>query len=108
MSHTPMPSQLVVGARSTIQGFDDFGFEINNVNYRGSVLVLPYITLMWDARTVADITMASLSPVHLVNPRISKRRKEWYIPWQAKQVVFGFSQTCCWLAPANAWKTSTL
>ena len=63
--------QLVVGQKCSIQGFDDYGFEINNVNYRGSVLVFPFLTLLWDARTVADITMASLSPAHLVKPRIS-------------------------------------
>ncbi len=64
-------SQRIVGQKSSIQGFDDFGFEINDVNYRGSVLVFPFLTLLWDARTVADITMASLSAAHLVKPRIS-------------------------------------
>jgi uncharacterized protein len=61
----------MLGTRSTIQGYDDYGFQINNVNYRGSVLVLPFLTLLWDARTVNDITMESLAAAHMIKPRIS-------------------------------------
>jgi NADH dehydrogenase [ubiquinone] 1 alpha subcomplex assembly factor 3 len=38
---------------------------------RGSVLVFPTFTLLWDVHSVTEISVASLSPVHLLRPAVN-------------------------------------
>jgi uncharacterized protein len=58
------------GDMTVIRGYDQWGFDINGVNMRGSVLVFPSFTLLWDVQSVRDISVASLSPIHLLKPSI--------------------------------------
>jgi uncharacterized protein len=59
-------------ANSTvIQSSDRFGFRINDIYYRGSVLALPRLSLLWDVQHVSDVSPESLSPVLMLRePRI--------------------------------------
>lgn len=89
-----------MGQRCSINGYDMYGFSINGVNYRGSVMVFPYITLLWDAQRVQDITLASLSPAHMIKPRISKSQYlDGKIFWSERCT----DQTFCWWARERRW-----
>lgn len=54
-----------------VQSWDEFGFRVNNIYMRGSVVCLPKFTLLWDVQHVSDISPESLSPVLMLKePRI--------------------------------------
>lgn len=54
-----------------LQSWDEFGFRVNNIYMRGSVVCLPKFTLLWDVQHVSDISPESLSPVLMLRePRI--------------------------------------
>ncbi len=65
------PDGAVVGLERTfLLGYDGQGFEVRDVNYRGSVLALPSACFLWKPRVVEDITPAALAPLLLVKPPI--------------------------------------
>ena len=57
--------------KTSIQGYDRFGFNVNGIFMRGSVICFPTFTLLWDAQSIKDATPESLAPVYMVKPRIS-------------------------------------
>lgn len=56
--------------KPSILGYGDHAFQINNVLVRQSVIVLPGHFLLWNARTVDDITIKNLSIFTLIYPTI--------------------------------------
>eukprot|EP01138_Halocafeteria_seosinensis_P015258 gb/GECG01015573.1/.p1 GENE.gb/GECG01015573.1/~~gb/GECG01015573.1/.p1 ORF type:complete len:185 (+),score=13.02 gb/GECG01015573.1/:1-555(+) len=60
-----------IGENDTvIHGMDDFGYQVNGIYMRGSVLCFPNFTLLWDVGKVTEITPQNLSPILIVRPRI--------------------------------------
>jgi hypothetical protein len=64
---TPMLDRM--DGFTTIVGYDKWGFTVSNIHMRGSVLVFPTFTLLWDVARAVDITPRSISPVHMVSPK---------------------------------------
>merc|ERR1712086_809070 len=58
------------GARCTVQAYDPGGFVINSVDMRGSVLVFPNFTVLWDVWDIQEVTIESLSPILVSRPEI--------------------------------------
>ena len=54
---------------TTIVGYDRWGFNVSNVHMRGSVLVLPTFTLLWDVRAAVDICPRSIAPMFMFTPK---------------------------------------
>ena len=54
---------------TTIVGYDRWGFNVSNVHMRGSVLVLPTFTLLWDVRSAVDVDPRSLAPLFMFTPK---------------------------------------
>jgi len=57
-------------SKSHIQAYNKYSFDVNDVELRGSVFVLPHITLLWKPRTLAEVDIGSLKLLELANPRI--------------------------------------
>jgi len=57
-------------SKSHIHAYNSSSVDVNEVELRGSVFVLPQITLLWKPRTLEDIDVASLKILELANPRI--------------------------------------
>lgn len=55
---------------TTILGYDEFGFNVNGVFMRGSVICTPTSTYLWDCQTPADVNTSNLAVVAMVKPRI--------------------------------------
>jgi len=55
---------------SQITAWDKWGFTVNGIHMRGSVLVLPRYTLLWNVTRVVDIAPRNLAPLHMLKPRI--------------------------------------
>merc|ERR1719163_1859922 len=66
--YNDIPS-AAVGATS-ILGMDLNGFNVNNVDMRGSIICTPTTTMLWDCQGADQITTAKLAVVALVKPRI--------------------------------------
>lgn len=56
--------------RTFLLGYDGRGFEVRDINYRGSILAFPKACFLWRARTVDDITPEALAPILMVKPPI--------------------------------------
>jgi uncharacterized protein len=54
---------------AVVGGFDKFGFNVNGVRLRGSVLVFGNFTLLWSVTDPVDVSPRSLSPLHMVHPK---------------------------------------
>ena len=54
---------------TTIVGYDRWGFNVSNIHMRGSVLVLPTFTLLWDVARPEDISPRSVAPLYMLNPK---------------------------------------
>jgi uncharacterized protein len=54
---------------TTIVGYDRWGFNISNVHMRGSVLVMPTFTLLWDVVSAVDIDPRSVAPLFMFDPK---------------------------------------
>jgi hypothetical protein len=52
-----------------IESHDRFGFRVNGVHLRGSVLVFPLFSLLWDCTSVDAITPRAIAAVHMLRPR---------------------------------------
>lgn len=55
--------------RTQILGSDKWGFNVNGIYMRGSVLAFGNFSLLWNVTSVVDISPRSLSPVHMVLPK---------------------------------------
>ncbi|MGE5477926.1 MAG: Mth938-like domain-containing protein [Bacteroidales bacterium] len=60
---------VVSADRQLIIGYGDNGFTITGIRHEGSVLVLPTQTLAWTVRAMADLTIDSLAPIMVAEPR---------------------------------------
>ena len=56
--------------RTFLLGYDGGGFEVRDINYRGSILALPSACFLWKPRKVEEITPESLAPLLVVKPPI--------------------------------------
>ena len=56
--------------RTQILGSDRYGFNVNNIRMRGSVLCFPNFTLLWNVTSVRNISPRSIAPVHMIKPRV--------------------------------------
>jgi uncharacterized protein len=56
--------------RTHILGSDRFGFNVNNIRMRGSVLCFPNFTLLWNVTSVRNISPRSIAPIHMIKPRV--------------------------------------
>jgi uncharacterized protein len=56
--------------RTFILGSDRYGFNVNNIRMRGSVLCFPNFTLLWNVTSVRNISPRSIAPVHMIKPRV--------------------------------------
>jgi uncharacterized protein len=54
---------------TVIGGFDKYGFNINGVRMRGSVLVFGNFALLWNAVSPVDVSPRALAPLHMVHPK---------------------------------------
>jgi NADH dehydrogenase [ubiquinone] 1 alpha subcomplex assembly factor 3 len=57
-------------ASTTIEGYDEFGFIVNQVEMRGSIMVFPNFSVLWNVSKMEDITVESLQLVHLMQPNV--------------------------------------
>lgn len=53
-----------------VNAYDAAGFRVNGVRLLGSVLLAPHASFLWRARTMADVTRASLGFLPLLEPEI--------------------------------------
>lgn len=53
-----------------VHSYGNGRFRISQIEYQGSVLVLPERTLSWDVEHVEDVTLASLAPVFQADPPV--------------------------------------
>lgn len=84
--------------RTFLLGYDGRGFEVRDINYRGSILAFPNACFLWRARTVADITPEALAPILMVKPPIGAcvRGRGWGVVVGSGGVeVGGFSHRSC-------------
>jgi len=56
--------------RTFLLGYDGGGFEVRDINYRGSILAMPSACFLWKPRKVEEITPESLAPLMVVKPPI--------------------------------------
>ncbi|EWM27619.1 NADH dehydrogenase [ubiquinone] 1 alpha subcomplex assembly factor 3 [Nannochloropsis gaditana] len=56
--------------RTFLLGYDGQGFEVRDVNYRGSILALPTACFLWKPKKIEEITPESLAPLLIVKPAI--------------------------------------
>lgn len=56
--------------RTFLLGYDGQGFEVRDVNFRGSILALPNACFLWKPRRLEEITPEALAPLLLVKPPI--------------------------------------
>lgn len=61
---------LIPQDRQVVHSYGNGRFRISQIEYQGSVLVLPERTLSWDVDGVADVSLASLEPVFSAEPPI--------------------------------------
>lgn len=54
---------------TTIVGHDKYGFNVSGVFMRGSVLVFPRYTLLWNVAKAVDVSPRSMAPFHMMNPK---------------------------------------
>lgn len=55
---------------SVIQAHDKYGFKINGIHMRGSVIVFKNYTLLWDVSRVEDIGPRQAAAVHMLRPKV--------------------------------------
>eukprot|EP00624_Nannochloropsis_granulata_P003391 evm.model.NODE_27169_length_92994_cov_27.080458.31 len=56
--------------RTFLLGYDGGGFEVRDINYRGSILAMPSACFLWKPRKVEEITPESLAALMVVRPPI--------------------------------------
>jgi len=55
---------------SVIQAHDKYGFTVNGIHMRGSVLVFPNYTLLWSPTRLVDVCPRNTAVVHMVRPKV--------------------------------------
>lgn len=55
--------------RTSLNGFDAAGFNVNGVHMRGSILAFPDFTLLWNVLRAVDVSPRAVAPVHMMRPR---------------------------------------
>lgn len=53
-----------------ITAHDKYGFKVNGVHLRGSVLVFRTFSLLWNVQRIVDVAPRNASVVHMVEPRV--------------------------------------
>ena len=61
---------LVPENRQIVQSYGSGRFKISQIEYQGSIIVLPNRTLSWTVDVLEDINLQNLSPVLEEEPRI--------------------------------------
>ena len=61
---------LIPEDRQVVHSYGNGRFRISQIDYQGSVLVLPERTVSWDVFSVEDLTLASLEPVFQAEPPV--------------------------------------
>ncbi len=91
-----------VGAdRQLIQGYGDGGFRVSGTRHKGSILVLPRLTLAWSIENIDNLAIEDLAPVRdavepvgvlllgcgatgaLIDPELRARVREWGVVIEA-------------------------
>jgi uncharacterized protein len=54
---------------SVIHAHDKYGFTVNGIHMRGSVLVFPHFTLLWNVTSMVDVCPRNAAVVHMVRPK---------------------------------------
>ena len=57
-------------ALSQVTAHDKYGFKVNGVHLRGSVLVFRNFSLLWNVQRSVDIAPRNAAVVHMVEPRV--------------------------------------
>lgn len=57
-------------ALSQITAHDKFGFKVNGVHLRGSVIVFRNFSLLWNVQKAVDISPRNAAVVHMLEPRV--------------------------------------
>ena len=55
---------------SQITAHDKYGFRVNGVHLRGSVIVFRNFSLLWNVQRCVDIAPRNAAVVHMVEPRV--------------------------------------
>lgn len=55
---------------SQVTATDSYGFTVTGIHMRGSVLVFPRFTLLWDVLRVQDVAPRNMAVLHMVRPRV--------------------------------------
>jgi uncharacterized protein len=58
------------GGLSHVQAHDRYGFKVNGIHMRGSVIVFDSFTLLWNVQRVAQIAPRNAAVVHMVRPKV--------------------------------------
>lgn len=58
------------GGLQLVQSYGDGGFKISGRRYSGSVLLLADATLPWNAPSLADLSLPSLTPIMEADPAV--------------------------------------
>jgi len=73
---TPLPqnsSKILLSKQddqpTNILSYDKYGFNINNIHMRGSILAFNNFTLLWNMQHIVNITPRSLAIVHMIHPK---------------------------------------
>ena len=61
---------LSLDGKTEIEGYDEYGFIINQVEMRGSVIVFPKFSLLWNVTSMEEVTVESLALVPLMQPAV--------------------------------------
>lgn len=49
-----------------------YGFTVNNIHMRGSVLVFRNFSLLWNVQRIVDVTPRNIAIAHMISPRPGK------------------------------------
>ena len=74
-------------ASTQVGTWDDYGFTVNGVHARGSVLLLPEFWLLWDVQQISDVTMEALTPILATAPKIGT----WKLDEHTRRAQFAAS-----------------
>ena len=54
---------------TTIVGHDRWGFNVNGIFMRGSILVFKNYTMLWNVSRAVDVSPRALAPLHMLRPK---------------------------------------
>ena len=56
--------------RQLIQAYGDGGFRVSGITYRGSIIILPRMTMEWTVQSYKSVTSTNLKPLSTANSSI--------------------------------------